>query len=77
MGTRAEPSGEEAVPPEEVFKDKEPVHEKTVCAQPPRWTLSDKTRGGAAGHMSTTRAASPELRQQSWRTASGGSGGRR
>ena len=72
MGTRVEPSREEAAPPEEVFEDKEAVHEKTVCAQPLRWTLSEKTHGGAAGLMSTTRATSPELQRPSWRTASGG-----
>jgi hypothetical protein len=36
MGTRAEPSREEAASPEEVFEDKKAVHVKTVRAQPPR-----------------------------------------
>lgn len=67
--TEAEPSGsgeEKAPPPEEVFEDKEAVHVKTVPrprAQPPRRTMSEKTRGDAAGRTSTTKAASPELRR--------------
>lgn len=48
-GTRAEPFGEEAAPLEEVFEDKEAVHVKTVCAQHPQQTMSEKTHGGIAG----------------------------
>ena len=51
-----EPSGQEA-PPEVVFEDKEAVHVRTLRAQPPRRSMSEKT-GGAAGS-----AASPELRR--------------
>jgi hypothetical protein len=46
-----------------VFEDKEAVYVKTVRtqAQPPRRTMSENTRDGAAGRTSTMRAASPEL----------------
>jgi hypothetical protein len=66
MGTRAEPSREEAAPLKEEFEDKEVVHMKTLRAQPPWRTMSEKTCSGAAGHTSTMRAVSPEL----WRAKS-------
>jgi hypothetical protein len=61
--TEAELYGEEAPPEEVVFEDKEAVYVKTVRAQaqPPRRTMSENTRDGAAGRTSTMRAASPEL----------------
>lgn len=53
MGTR------EAAPSEEVFRDKEALHVKTVCVYPaPRQTILEKTRGSTAGCTSMTRVAS-------------------
>jgi hypothetical protein len=56
-----EPSGQEA-PPEVVFEDKEAVHVRTLRAQPPRRSMSEKTGGGGGGGAAGS-AASPELRR--------------